>query len=256
MRIPCRLRALLQALLPAALSKELGNRYRRLVFRRAMRRFLRDPEECAVTGNRVISDLIYGWGNPLWSALEEYLVACIRCALTVRGPILECGSGLTTLVVGAVSQQRGSTLWSLEHSPAWAMRVRSELTRYHIDAVTLSDAPIVDRGEFSWYEAPTDSMPSGFSLVICDGPPAVTRGGRYGLVPTFHDRLAPGCVILLDDAWREEEGQIARRWKEELNAEVSRLGEAKPYFELKVPLVASENESGGDGGFAARSKSG
>jgi hypothetical protein len=77
-------------------------------------------------------------------------------------------------------------------------------------------------------------MPGRFALVVCDGPPYDTKGGRYGLVPRMRERLQPGCVILLDDAYREQERAIARRWKAELGASFTILGATKPYIEMVV----------------------
>ena len=74
-----------------------------------------------------------------------------------------------------------------------------------------------------------------FALVVCDGPPADTVGGRYGLVPIMRDRLAPGCAILLDDAEREHERAIARRWQLELGATHQFVADDKPFIRLIVP---------------------
>jgi hypothetical protein len=77
-------------------------------------------------------------------------------------------------------------------------------------------------------------MPDSFPLVVCDGPPGSTKGGRYGLVPIMREWLKPGCVILLDDAGREQERAIARRWEAELGASSETLGSIKPYIEMTV----------------------
>ena len=77
-------------------------------------------------------------------------------------------------------------------------------------------------------------MPRSFSLVICDGPPSRTLGGRYGLVPVMRTRLKAGCVILLDDAEREHERQIARLWQTELGAKAEFLDGSKPLIRLVV----------------------
>lgn len=199
-----------------------------------MRRFLRAPEACARVGNPVLLDLIYGWGNEEWSALDEYLVACLAHAQKADGPILECGSGLSTILVGVIAQRRGLQHWALEHTPAWADKVRNALKHYRIDAVLLCLTRLKEYGEFCWYDAPLSSMPERFALVICDGPPGGTRGGRYGLVPVMRERLAPGCVVLLDDARREQERAIARRWEAELNSDCEVLGRAKPYIRMAI----------------------
>jgi hypothetical protein len=223
-----------KAALPLRLRRYLRARHRDLVFRRAMRRYLRDPEAALAPGSAVMPDLVYGWGNNLWSALEEYLTACVRGAMHADGPILECGSGLTSIVVGAIAQRTGNTMWSLEHNPEWSQRVQGCLRRYRIDAVRLFTAPLRDYPDFTWYDPPLDRMPDKFALVVCDGPPYVTRGGRYGLAPVVGDRLMPGCVILLDDAGRQEEREIAGRWEAELGATSEILGDRKPYARMTV----------------------
>lgn len=221
--------------IPTPVTRTLWALHRDFVFRRAIRRFIRDPESCGVSGNQVLSDLIYGWGNESWSALDDYLAACIRHALGSNGPILECGSGLSTILVGAIAKKRRRSHWALEHSPEWAMRVQRFLTRFDLDsAVVLCASPLRDYGEFCWYDPPLESMPRAFDLVICDGPPGWTKGYRYGLVPIMKERLMPGCVILLDDAGREQERAVSERWKKELGASLAIRGSARPYVEMTV----------------------
>ena len=201
-----------------------------------MKYFLRDPDACKQPGNPILIDLIYGWGNKSWSALDEYLASCIEHTLASQGSILECGSGLSTILLGAIAQRQGRSYWALEHTPEWAARVQRYLNRYQLNAVVLCAKPLKDYGDFCWYDAPLESMPdSSFSLVVCDGPPGATKGGRYGLVPVMRERLKSGCVILLDDAEREQERTIAARWQVELSTSFEILGSQKPYIELTLP---------------------
>lgn len=199
-----------------------------------MRRFLRAPDACTQPGNSILTDLIYGWGNAGWSALDEYLAACIGHALTSGGPFLECGSGLTTILVGAIAEKRGIHHWALEHTTEWASKVQSQLKRYKFESVVLCTTPLKDHGDYCWYDAPLELMPTSFSLVVCDGPPGATKGGRYGLVPVMRERLRPGCVIVLDDAGREQELAIARRWEAELDASLELRGSRKAFIEITV----------------------
>jgi hypothetical protein len=228
------LRTIVKAVLPTRVRTSLRAYHRAFIFRHATRQFLKDPEACTQPDNPVLTRLIYGWGNASWSALNEYLAACIGHALTADGPILECGSGLSTLLVGAVAKRRGLRHWALEHTPAWATKVQSYLDMYKIDSVSLCTSPLKEYGDFCWYDAPVESIADGLALVICDGPPGDTRGGRYGLGAIMRDRLKPGCVILLDDAGREQERAVASRWATELGASVSVLGSIKPYIKLTV----------------------
>lgn len=220
--------------LPKSLRMVIRKAHRKLVFRIAMQRFLKKPDDCLQPGNTLIPDLIYGWGNESWSALDEYLTGCIRHAIANRGEALECGSGLTTLVLGAIAQKNGHNYWVLEHNPEWASKLRKYLKRYKLDSVILFHKPLKDFGEYSWYDAPLKQMPDHFDLVICDGPPGTTKGGRYGLFSVMGNRIKPGCIILLDDAHREDEIAIANQWHQENNAPFVIKGQIKPYIEMKV----------------------
>jgi hypothetical protein len=83
-------------------------------------------------------------------------------------------------------------------------------------------SPLRDYGDFSWYDPPSQNLPDQFRLVVCDGPPGQTKGGRYGLLPVFGPRLREGTVIVLDDADRPAEVELVNRWKSEsdLNVEI------------------------------------
>jgi hypothetical protein len=199
-----------------------------------MRQFIRDPADTIASKSNVISDLIYGWGNEGWSAPEEYLISCLRNALTCNGPILECGTGLTTILVGVIAQKHNNAMWSLEHLQEWGDRVEKYLKRYRIDSLRVSVRALKNYADYSWYDPPLDLMPDSFALIICDGPPGGTRGGRYGLAPILGERLRPGCVILLDDAAREQEKEIAARWSVELCASYETIWSRKPFIRMAL----------------------
>ena len=203
-------------------------------FDRAMRHFLDDPEAAIQDGSSVLQDLIDAWGNSGWSALDEYLRVGIEHVLETDDAILECGTGLSTLLFGAVAQSRGIDYWALEHLPEWSDRITHCLERYKATDVRISTRPLRRYAGFDWYDPPLAEMPRSFSLVICDGPPSRTLGGRYGLAAVMRTRLRAGCVVLLDDAEREHERQIARLWQAELGAEAEFLDGRKPLIRLVV----------------------
>jgi hypothetical protein len=202
-------------------------------FDRAMRRFMADPKAAVRIESSVLPDLIDGWGNSGWSALDEYLRIGVEHVLLSDGAVLECGTGLSTLLLGAVAQRRGIEYWALEHLPEWSEKLRQQLARYDV-SVQVSTRPLRSYVGFDWYDPPLHEMPPQFSLVVCDGPPSGTVGGRYGLVPVMRRRLKLGCVILLDDAEREHEREIARLWRSELPAAAEFLDGAKPLIRLTV----------------------
>lgn len=220
--------------IPNRVRDRIRDARRRFVFWRAMKRYLRDPKASTETGSRVLADLNYGWGNEGWSASSDYLTSCIDRALTSPGPILECGSGLSTILIGAVAHQRGINYWVLEDSQEWADKVQKCLIRYGFSSVKLCTKPLKNYVDYCWYDPPLKSMPAAFSLIVCDGPAGSTPGGRYGLVPVMRNQLSKDCVILLDDAGREEELSIVSRWKSELGATVNITDSDKPYAVITV----------------------
>ena len=224
-----------QSRLVRALERRVGQRFQQYLFWRSMRRFMRAiPQSREADDPQLLSELVRGWGNS-WSAQLEFLEATLRETRHTDGPILECGSGLSTLLIGAVAQARGIRVWSLEHEPRWAERVQRYLRKYGIHSVTVCTAPIRSYGEFDWYSLTSmQSVPGKIPLVICDGPPGGTRGGRYGLVPVMLDKLRMDCTILLDDGAREEERAIAERWAQVLAGRAELIGREKPYFRIRA----------------------
>ena len=216
------------------LRKRLRALHRRLVFRRSMRKYIQESHAGTRSDKALLRNLIYGWGNEAWSALDEFLSACIRHAQITDGPILECGSGLTTLLVGIIARERGLDHIALEHDTDWAERVASELSHYELGNVSLDVHPLQDYGEYCWYNPTSEGLPQHFSLVICDGPPGSTKGGRAGLAREMIGRMKDGCVILLDDAVRDDEMKIGQRWEKELRASTRLVGQRAPYLKLVV----------------------
>jgi len=164
-----------------------------------------------------ISRLRFGWNNDSFAADVDFLCAVAETSRRHNGNILECGSGLSTLLLAALTKNR---VWTLEHSEEWLERTRDALRRFGLeDRAMLRHAPLKSYGDFSWYELPAD-LPAHFSVVVCDGPPALTTpGARYGLLPVTHERIR-GSRIFLDDAQRAEERCVIDRWRQSFGVTV------------------------------------
>ncbi|MGH7585189.1 MAG: hypothetical protein ACREMH_02985 [Gemmatimonadales bacterium] len=162
----------------------------------------------------LIQRLRRGWGNETYSAPSSFLERIAALARNTGGPILECGSGCSTALLGLLAGSRGVEVWSLEHDPRWLKETETRLRRYRIGGVRLVLAPLRSFGDFTWYDAPAGPpFPDRFTLVVCDGPPSMsTQGGRYGLLPLMGHRFAAGTEILLDDARRPEDRAVIDRW--------------------------------------------
>ncbi|MDO9580730.1 MAG: hypothetical protein Q7J06_09235 [Bacteroidales bacterium] len=73
-----------------------------------------------------------------------------------------------------------------------------------------------------------------FCLVICDGPPGGTKGGRSGLIPVMRSKLERSALILLDDAARPYERLIAELWLNKFHAKVEVSGIRKLFFKIRL----------------------
>jgi len=154
------------------------------------------------------------WGNKRWSANPGFAKQMIELAAATDRPILECGSGYTTFLLGHLASQCDVEVWTLEHNEKWHAYVSRALERADLYRINVCLTPLRDYGDFDWYDAAALDLPDAFGLVVCDGPPGKTRGGRSGFFPVMRQRLAADCTILLDDVQREDEMELAQSWAE------------------------------------------
>ncbi len=132
--------------------------------------------------------------------------------------IVELGSGLSTLYLSrCIAEKPGPAIYSLEHSLEYLASTQKLLELHGAaDDVHLIHAPLVDTDigdqTLPWYRVP-DSLPAQIDLLLVDGPPGDTGPlARLPAVTCLIERLQPGAIIVLDDAHREDEREIARSW--------------------------------------------
>ena len=63
--------------------------------------------------------MIYGWGNEGWSAKPILLNALLAENYASSSSILECGTGLSTLLFAMLARQTGAKHTALEHDVIW-----------------------------------------------------------------------------------------------------------------------------------------
>lgn len=136
------------------------------------------------------------WGCPV-----EVLAFVVAMAAKADGPIVETGSGLSTILIAAATDQ---PVYALEHSEEFALRL--ERLAYEAGGgfgnLAVVRAPIVNR----WYD-PSDfaALPSRFAFGFIDGPPRMI-GDRS----VFFDALADRCdSVICDDAPSFEDAMMA-----------------------------------------------
>jgi len=153
---------------------------------------------------------------------------------------MECGSGLTTILLAIIANKTGSKLMSIENSPEWAKKVDRVIKKMNLKSVDLHITPIKEYVKFSWYDISSLDLTKKFKLIICDGPPAQTKGGRYGLVPIMLDFFNENTIILMDDTHRLEERKIIESWKKLIQFTEEYIDEGDRHAILKVSSYLSE----------------
>lgn len=139
--------------------------------------------------------------NP-FGAQEPFLRALVRHARAVDGPIIETGTGLSTILMAAATDQ---PLYCLEDDPRWTAHLECLIARADVRGIGLCEAPLSD----GWYDlAGYPDLPERFALGVNDGP-ARHRGDRM----KFFDALGPRCdVILVDDMNEPGYAEAVRQW--------------------------------------------
>jgi len=70
------------------------------------------------------------WGNENYSGHPEFLDGGIHYAVATEQPVLECGSGHTTILFGIYAGWRDIKVWMLEHDIQWRERMATVMDFY------------------------------------------------------------------------------------------------------------------------------
>ena len=157
--------------------------------------------------------------DPDWSAAPDFLGLIANHVLAAKpANIVECSSGLTTLVLARCCEMNGiGQVFSLENGTEYADNTRTEIVRYGLEArATIIDAPLraqtLNGTEFLWYEL-GDLPERRIDMLVIDGPPGfIQRHSRYPALPRLFDRFAEDGVVFMDDAARPDEREIVAMW--------------------------------------------
>lgn len=164
---------------------------------------------------------------------RAYLHHIAQKASQTEGDVLECGSGLSSLLLAATAGRRGMAVHTFEHDPETCRKLQQLLERYRLRNLILHHTPIRSYGGFDWYQLPEAPISRNFHLVICDGPARhLTDSGRYGLFPVMRNRLHPNCRVMMDDSNRSIDQHVIRRWRTEHSIRVESFGRFLQFAEI------------------------
>lgn len=150
-----------------------------------------------------------------WKA-DTYLLHRIVDEIELRQPrhVVELGSGATSLVIAqALSRIGGGLLHSFDQHEPFVLHMESWLDEHDLEA-RFHHAPLTQRDPAwpgLWYDL--RELPPVIDMLVVDGPPWAIHPFVRGMAERLFDRIAPGGVVMLDDAARPGERILARRWR-------------------------------------------
>lgn len=161
------------------------------------------------------------WGNG-WSVSPEFLVTTIALARKTSGTAIECGSGLTSLVMAAANPNLH--VHALESSPAWADKLRNVIDQRNIKNITLHVRPLIEYPDGKWYNI--EGLPrSGYDLALIDGPSRIS-----GTRSVVYDQIdLTGTNVIVDDAGDPYVHGPLVRWARDNNRKLTVLGQQRAF---------------------------
>lgn len=162
-------------------------------------------------------ELFNVWGNT-WAMDPEALYTAALLARQADGPVLDCGAGLSSLVMAAATD---APVVAMESSPVWASKIVSVAKQNGLRNLDVRLSDIADHNGLHWYaDVPRDHE---WRFVACDGPPRKT--GRMGLF----ELLEPPCPILVDDMAHLAYRRQVQDWCAPRGRRLEIMDTAKPF---------------------------
>jgi predicted O-methyltransferase YrrM len=157
-----------------------------------------------------------------WAASPDVLNLLVNL-FTEKKPqyIIEAGSGISTIVFASLMKKFGinGKIYSLDHDAHYAGITMDFIKRHGLEnyveiLVTDFKEYTLEDAVYKWYNIEKLSgIDVKFDMAFVDGPPTtVGNNARYPFYPLLKDKLNSNCVIVLDDAVREDEKEIIQKW--------------------------------------------
>jgi len=157
--------------------------------------------------------------TPEWSAAADFLFLIKDyCLLNKPQTIVECSSGLTSLVLSRCCQiNNKGHVYSLENGEEYQQKTLKQLKQFDLQNwADIFHAPLVRRTiekvDYNWYDSQAIKELE-IDMLVIDGPPGfIQKHSRLPALPVLFDQLKDGACVFLDDAARDEEKEIVNIW--------------------------------------------
>ena len=168
--------------------------------------------------------------TPNWSAAPDFLALIVDHVLTEKpATIVECGSGMTTLMLARACAINGNGhLYSLENGADYAANTRTAVAEHGLQEYsTVIHAPLIHHSvsdrDYQWYDL-ADLAVTHIDMLVIDGPPGfLQKHSRYPALPLLFQRLHAGSAVFMDDAARPDEQELVTMWQQTYPATTHRF---------------------------------
>lgn len=185
---------------------------------------LRDTDGATAEAVRDAFQKLYDWNKNSWSATPDLLWTVYHTALNVRGPVLETGSGLSTIALALAAKKTGNKVIALEHDVNFMAHTMNLLRGFGLaEYVDLRYAPIKDYGLHQWYTV--EDVPK-LAMVLCDGPPR--KYSRAGLYDVLAMQITD-AIVIADDADDPKELIHVQAWSAANDRVIEIMGEQRAF---------------------------
>lgn len=181
-------------------------------------------------------------------ALEpEALLALLdRIQASNAQTIVECGSGVSTILIGSLLRHRGTGhLYSLENDEHWHRVVSRLVATEHLENyVTVALAPARPYpfmgANFEWYDVDKAGQALGaishIDMLLVDGPESKHELSRAPALSFLRPQVDKDSIIVLDDAKRAHEQAVLETWQDEFDVAIElRAGTRRGQAYVKLP---------------------
>lgn len=222
----------IQNIIPVSIRKFLLKKHQNFLWPKLLNEYKHVINNNKKPSKELIKKLVYAWGNQGFSAQINYLETCIEKVSNSKNLIFECGSGLSTILLGIIANKQNRRMISFEHIDYWAIKIQKELQKNNLDNIVYN-RKLKDYGDFEWYSV-DDIEIETIGCCIGDALPAQTKGGRRGFLNLFKNNLRKGSIILIDDTIREDEQKMINEWNKIISMEVEFRGSFDPHAILMI----------------------
>jgi predicted O-methyltransferase YrrM len=148
-----------------------------------------------------------------WAASPDVLLTLLDLAKSSKpARVLDLGSGMSTLVLAKSAPQ--AEIISIDNSVEYAGKTEKLLASHGVTNVDVRVAALTPHASgVDWYDLAQFSGISNIDFLFVDGPPGSKNPkARHPAILECISKLSPRAVIVIDDAGREGEREMAHEF--------------------------------------------